>query len=867
MREVRKKLKPWQKTVISYVSFLLVLAIAAGCFVKLAISPDDLYGIESGIIEHSNAGENITDRVLKSEENTAVLENEFLALSLTNDGNIVVKNKQTETEWSTAVAAENESKFEQGYNQTHSLLSVTYVNDKNAEAEWTSYEQSVKKNQMQIYKLSNNTVRLDFILGESSSDQLVPTGITKERFEEDILPKLDEDDQEFMKRQYLLYEADKLTAADDPATLYELYPKLKSTPIYIAGNINSKITKQKLTRVFEEIGYTAADYDHDNELTGYGASSVTFTYKVVMDLSLEGNDLVVKVPKNEIVFYTKHPLLRISLLKFLTNSTEKASVLIPSGSGAIAEFSPNQSVITYRDKVYGEDLTVNSKTLPSVMDTDSKLAFPMFSVRKGGDTVTAIIDSAAASAALNYNTTKEGMFCYYDFTVLQSDKAYIDEKNNVIQCGSDVLAEDISMRYRFSSADSEASDYSVYSKVACDYRALLEQNGILPENTEKVSDDPVLLLDILGSVTVKKDMLGLFPVNTDLVMTDFDKATEMVNWFDENSASQLKVKLSGWNKGGLYRQSPGKISFLQALGGKKGYESFAGALKEKNITAYYSAEHITFLNPSAFDGYSKNDTAMFVDGSEAVLGIYSAVEGANFAEGSINIISPSRYEEIAKAYAEDFDGALSVGGLGNSLNSDYSANYFDRTRAEAQVIKALKHYKEKGVGISVEDINAYAAGYCEMVENISVTAGDNTAFSQSFPLKQFLLHGVVDYTAQVDFSITESKETVLNSIRAGSGLKAVLSYENFDYSFPDYYSYLYSTDYSLNRDKIAEYSNMTYEALKGLGTEKIVSFETLGNVSKTVYSNGTEIYVNTGSVDAEFDTLKVGAMSYLRIDK
>lgn len=864
---MRKKLKPWQKTVVSYVSFILILAIAAACFVKLAVSPDELFGIESGSIAHSNKRENITDRVLKAEGDTQVLQNEFLTLFLTKDGNITLQNNANGTVWSTAVSSENENKFEQGYNETHSLLSVTYVNDKNAEAEWTSYEQSFKKNQMQIYKISDNTVRFDFILGESSADQLVPTGIVKERFEKEILSKLDEDDKEFLKRQYKLYEADKLTAADDPSHLYELYPKLKNEPIYIAGNITSKVTKQKLTKVFQKIGYTAEDYDKDNQLTGYGASSVTFTYKVVVDLSLEGKDLVVKVPKDEILFYREHPMLKISLMKFFTNTTGNASVLIPSGSGAIAEFTPNSGEVAYRDKIYGEDLTINSKTLPTVMDTDSSLSLPMFSVRRGLDTVTAVIDSAAEAASLNYRTTKEGMYCYYDFTILQSDKAYIDEKNSVIQCGNDVLEGDIALRYRLGNSGAEESDQTVFSKIACDYRDYLNENGMLPKNNDTTSKDPVLLLDLLGSVTVKKDMLGLFPVNSNLVMTDFDNAAEITEWFDAKSKSKIAVKLSGFNKGGLYRQSPGKISFLADLGGKKSYKKFLSLLKKENIDAYYSAEHLTFLNPSAFDGYSNKYTAMYVDGSQAVSGIYTAVEGGNFAEGKVNIISPSKYEEIAKDYIEGGIKNISIGELANSLNSDYNQPYYDRTRTSLAVLKALGEYKNNEVVVSASDANLYAIKYCSMLENIPVTSGENSAFTNNFPLKQIVLHGTINYTSETDFSIKETKESVLNCIRVGSGLKATLSYSNSDYSFPAFYSYLYSTDYKLNREKILEYGNMVCEALKGLGNEKIVSYEEIGSVSKTTYSNGTEIYVNTDDVDAIFDTVEVGAMSYSRIDK
>jgi len=861
---MRKKLKPWQKTVITYVSFLLVLLLAAGAFLLLAVSPEEQYGIKSGIIAHSQSGENITEKVINSTENIGLLENENLKVSVSPDGNISVLNKKTKKIWSTAVADALQSNFSQGFAETHSLCSITYVNDKNAEAQWTAYEQSVQKKQMDIYKLSDGKIRFDFILGESSSDQLIPTGITKERFEEDILPKLDEEEQAFMKRQYLLYEADKLTVADNPDALYEKYPNLKNTPIYIAGNISSKVTKRKLTAVFDKIGYTAEDYDNDNKLTGFGASSVTFTYRICIDLELSGNDLVVNIPRDDIVFYTDHPLLRISLMKFLSSATSDASVLIPSGSGAIAEFKAGGNQVSYSGKIYGEDLTVNQKTLPYVMDADSSLSFPIFALRQGKDTITALIESGAATASINYNTTQGGMNCYYDFTVLQSDKAYIDEKNNVIQCGNDILSEDISVRYRFSDCNKKDKNEAVFSAISRDYREYLKEKGTLTTQ-KKVSDNPKLLLDLLGSINIKKDMLGLFPVNTGLVMTDAEMADGMVDWFYKKFESDISVKLSGWNKGGLYRQAAGKISFSGDLGGKKGYENLYESLNKKGINLYTSAEHITFLEPSLFDGYSNKNTAMFVDGSSAVLGIYSAVEGGNFSEGSINIISPAKYTAIAEDYIKDDIKTLSVGNLANSLNTDYGSPYFDRTRTQAQVIKTLDIYKKNSVSLTAEDANAYALPYLESIENIPVNSGNNSIFKQSFPLKQIVLHGNIDYTTEADFSVTETKETVLNAIRFGSGLKATLSYQNSNYSFPSYYSYFYSTDYMNNRDKIAEYHTLINEALQGLGKVEIESYQSEGEISKTVYADGTVIYVNSGDKAVTFDTHKIEAMSYLRI--
>jgi len=862
---LKKKLKPWQKTAVSYLSFFLIIAIIAVSFVLLAVSPDAKYGIKSGAISHSKAGEDITEKIINSTSPTDVLENDKIKLSLTQNGNISVTNKATGKVWSSAVDDALMSRYSQGYGETHSLCSITYVNDKNAESVWTSYEQCVQKNQMCIYKLSDNTIRFDLILGESTVDQLIPTGITKERFEEYILPKLNEDDAAFLKRQYLLYTAEKLTASDNPNELYEKYPELKNTPIYIAGNIEAKITKKKLTSVFEKIGYTAEDYDKDNSLTGFGASSVTFTYKLCIDLSINDNELKVSVPKDEIVFFTEHPLLKISLMRFLTSATDKSSVLIPSGSGAIAQFKPKGNPVSFTGKVYGEDLTVNQKTLPSVMDNDAAISLPMFALRSGIDTVTAVIEGGAANAQLQYSTTEGAMSCYYDFTVLQSDKAYIDEKNNVIQCGNDVGSEDIRLSYRFDSASNEETDDTVFSKIACEYKDSLKSDGMLASSSK---ENPTLLLNLLGSINIKKDLLGLFPVSDSLVLTSFGQAEEIVNWFSDNSTSDLAVSLSGFSKGGLYRQAPGEISFSSDLGGKSGYKDLTELLNKKSISYYLSAEHISFLNPSAFDGFNEGNTALFVDGSTAQLAAYSPVEGSNFSEeGKLNIISPNSYFTIAQSYSDSDIKALSVGKLGNSLNSDYSYPYFDRTRTQTAVVKSLGEYKKKGIEISVEDANLYALKYCSRIENIPVKAGKSSVFAKTFPLKQIIMHGTVDYTTEVDFGVKESSLSVLEAIRSGSGIKCNLAYNNADYSFNSYYSFIYSADYKKIRQNVADCSNMVNEALKGLGNVAITEYESKGDVSKTVFENGTVIYVNTSDTAVVFDTQKIDAMSYLRIDK
>lgn len=863
---MKRKLKRWQKTCIAYVSFFLILAIVAGSFILLSVNPDVQYGLTSGIISHSKAGENITDAILKSDAPTTVLENESLSLALTNNGNIKVTDKSTGKIWSSEINEQDQSLFDYGYAESHSLFTITYLNAKNAEARWTSYEQCVQKKQLHIYKKSDDTIRMDFILGESSTDQLIPTAIVKERFENEILPLLEESEQEFLKRQYVLYVADELTAEDNPTKLFETYPNLKKTPIYIVKNISAKITKEKLTKVFEKIKYSNADYERDNKLTGYTANKSTLTYKVVLDFKLSGNDLIVTVPKDELVFYRKYPLLKIALMDFFINATDEASVLIPSGSGAIAKFVPGNSALTYKGMVYDADYNKTDRMLPQVMQESSKLSLPMYAVRNGLNTVTTCIESGAANAQLVYEAGKQGMRCYYDFTVLQHDKAYVNIKTSINQPANQITNEDITVRYTFAENEIADSDEAVFSNVASQYREYLENKGVLSKDKNKALENPTVLLDILGNITVKQDLLGLFPVNKSLILSDFDTSKEMVNYFLDSDISNLSVKLSGWNSGGLYRQAAGKFNINSSIGGKKAKTVFEAFLNDNNIPLTYYAEHTAFLNPSSFDGYKTSYTATQVDGNSAIIKGYSAVEGSNFGKGSLALISPSKYVEISKKYINSNLSRISVGNLANTLVSDYSSDFFDRTRTKNAVISALDNYKKEDIYVSVDDANEYAFGYVNFIENMPLASGESSAFAQSFPLKQMVLHGYIDYTSEVDFSTEEAKYNALKAISSGSGLKAILTYKDSEYKFGSYYSNIYSTSYNATKTSIAENGKMVAEALKGLGNEKIVAYSSNGEVSKTTYSNGTVIYVNTTNENVVFDNNEIMAMSYLRVN-
>ena len=254
-----------------------------------------------------------------------------------------------------------------------------------------------------------------------------------------------------------------------------------------------------------------------------------------------------------------------------------------------------------------------------------------------------------------------------------------------------------------------------------------------------------------------------------------------------------------------------------------------------------------------------------VDGSKVLLNTYSPVEASNVGTSQLAVVSPSKYNSIADSYISSGIANLSIGKLAAELNSDYENGYYDRAAVKKTVVDTLKKYKQNKITLSAEKVNAYALGYIDSIENLDIYSGNSSVFDLNFPFAQIVLHGNINYSSQLDYSLTDNS-MALQAIRYGSGVKAVISGKNSDYEFSSEFSSLYSTDYKLNRERISNQYKIISEALNGLGNETIDSFTQNGELSETVYSNGTVIYVNSSNTDIYLDTMKIAAMSYLRVN-
>lgn len=784
----------------------------------------------------------------------AVLENENLALYVDENYCISLLDKKTGKVWNSSIPEEMQKNFNVSSDAAVSACNITYLAKDNTVVEYDSYKQSALREQIKMYA-AENSVRITYIFGERTSDNIIPQAFTEKRFKE-MLERCDDDQKDFLKRRYELFNAKTMKAEDNPEEKLKTFTKLKTTPLYIISDVSGKVLIEKTKKLFDDIGYTKADYTKDNELTGYDGDIDECTFKVSYDLKLDGNDLVVTLPVSEISFYAEFPLLSITPLKFFTGSAEaEGEILIPSGSGSVIRFGAENREGSFSSPFFGKDNSEKYEEMPMQMlgDGNDSISMPVYFFTENNSTLMTVVEKGAEAARLYVERSRSSAYAYTSFDVIQNGYAYLTAKKKTLVCGTDSLKSDIVIRYRCLSGKG-------YSYDAAEYRKYLTESNILRENAE-ISEKPLFLLETVGAVKSKsgKKLTAL---------TKFDDMKKMFSDISENGNIRTSIKLTGINKGGLLNQVPGSFKYNKDILTANQQSEITELAKKGGGTAYAALNHMYYYNHTENDGYSlSKNNAKNIDKSWAIHSSYNPVEGTYIDnKNQIWVLSPKTYVKTVESYIKSGIKSIGVGDFASDINSDFSnKGYYDRGDSLKQIVKALKLYKENDVYIAAKTANTYALPYIDLIEEMPTSGNKLEIFDEYVPFCQMVLHGSVEYTSPVINYQSDKETAVLKAIETGSGAHFVLN-EGIDNTlFKTDSDRLFPTAYSQNRDFAIAAANKIQKALTGLNNKAIVSHSFAGNVAVTAYEDGTKIYVNYNNTDVTVDNITVKARDFLRV--
>ena len=389
---------------------------------------------------------------------------------------------------------------------------------------------------------------------------------------------------------------------------------------------------------------------------------------------------------------------------------------------------------------------------------------------------------------------------------------------------------------------------------------------------ENKGDDIPLYLENFGSIKTQQKVFG-FPVSVQTPLTTFDDCITMLEELKAEGISNINVRYKGWYNGGLYATVPNKIKVDKAVGGEKGLEKLAAYASENGIGLYPDLELLHVMKVGTFDGFNyKKDAIQTIDERTAVHKTYSALF-QGYEDDGILIVTPESIAKYIKNSSSDYAkfglSGISVGSLGDELNSDHNKDYpLTRVDAEEIISEQLAGLKESDGSVMVDSGNAYVLGSADHILGLPLDSSKNVYASAAVPFYGMVLHGYVEYAGTAINLDGDFEYSVLKAIESGASPYFILSYRHENTSelksFTDFSKY-YSIRYNIWKDDLFGTYKKLNDALKTVKYDTITEHEILDTrVVKVTYSGGTSFILNYNTKPVTVDGETIPAMDFLK---
>lgn len=737
----------------------------------------------------------------------------------------------------------------------NSQFMLSYYDTTMTLATMYNYDYSVERNQFKMESIKDG-IRFTYMCGNMDSPTgLVPVFIKPERLQEKVLSKLSEKDAKKITNFYM-----------DSVTL----PGFKELG---GGTISNKILLKNMQKLFEQAGYTKEDFDYETAAAAGGNMPERTSFTIPLEYRLVDDKLVVSIPTDHIVETGTGRLADIDLLSYFGagGMNESGYILVPNGSGSLIHFNNGKTTETYTQYIYGMDEEMQSYT---IVDNQEKARLPIFGIKHADSAVFAEITSGDTLAHLiagvsgNINSYN---YVYPSFLIRGSD---IASMFGVDGTGADlptleknIYKVNLTVAYSFLTKD-DAS----YSGMANYYRNELQKRGDMAQKQEEQSIP--FYLDILGGVKKQQSILGV-PYLSVYPMTTFDEAGTIVDKFEENNVTNLRVNYLGWFGGGYYHDAPKKVKVESKLGGKKDLKALNKKITDTGSRLYGDVAFQKVSFEAKYFNY-KMESSMYYTGYPLFFGRVNPANlrqtsSLGYGESMYDILSPkflvNHVGKFIKAEQKVDISGISLRDLGDSLPSDQKRTEIINREQAKQIVLGQFDRLDSSVGnLMVSGGNSYTWKYADDLEN--VPASDNPFYlvDEEVPFYQMVIHGCIDYTSDA-INLTDSynkQEILLRMIEFGEAPHFTFTYKDSSEIKYSALNVMYSTQYQTWLDDAVDIYQQTNTVLSKVVNSTVKEHETLSaGVKKITYDNGIVIYINYNNTDVTAEDVTVPAMSYV----
>ncbi len=784
-----------------------------------------------------------TELVLENEALKFVMDptNTHFTVEVKSSGKVWYSNPQDASSDTLALTSER--------GKLQSTMEITWSTQNGVDAKYNNYDYSIEKGVYDI-EMGEDYVKVYYSIGDTEKEYIIPPVVTDENFQK-WLGLMDQTNATLVKEYYKKYDINNLGKSDDKEQLLVNYPIVAEEVIWVLRDTIKDNLKSKFEGIFEEIGYTMEDYQADKELNFAESSFDKPIYNVSVIYRLDGDDLLVEVPLQEIEYKSQYPISNLSLLPFFGTGgmDDEGFLMVPEGGGALINFNNGKSSQNdYYANMYGWDMALNREAVVH----NTRNYFNVYGISQEDDSFICILEDGAAYASIRADISgrmNSYNYAYAVYSIALREKYDVGEiANSSIYVYIPELP-DGSLVQRYSFVDSGS-----YSDMAKDYQAYLtdKYEGYMAMNDD--TEAPVAV-EIVGAVDKVKQILGV-PVSRPLKLTTFKEAANMITELKSDGLNNMSVKLTGWTNGGIQQKMLSNVKPVSSLGSKKDLQNTVDTAKGLGVDIYLDGVTQYAYDSSLLDGFFVfTDAARFISKEKAELFEYNPISyGKREMLDSYYLLHPDIAEEMTAnlaAAAAKYGTGISFRETGKDLSADYyESDIRHRQEVLNQQAGQIRDLVDQGQKLMINMGNDYVAPYCDMITNMELQGSEYTIIDTYVPFYQMALHGYVNYTGEALNLTGETEDELLRSAEYGAGLSFTLMNETAFVLQKTLYTEYYGSDYAAWHDRLVDTYTRYNAELGHTFNQKMTGHEQINaDLSCTMYEDGTRVYVNYGYLD------------------
>ena len=647
--------------------------------------------------------------------------------------------------------------------------------------------------------------------------------------------------------------------------------QLLDNPTYMYKGL-SGFRQRNLLAVINSVGYTVADASADrvaNHLDEIQPNAEVFDIPIIY--RLDGPDLVVAIPCDQIVHHESYQLTSISLLRYFgaADTTQQGYIFVPDGSGALISLNNGKTQMhAWASNIYGPDLALSSA---GALTSTEDVYLPVFGIKHEDKALLAIIEEGDALGLIKADVSGRGN----SFNTVHSEYRIRPAGSVTLDTGtahgsrskpmfqSRLYNGNITIRYSFL-----GQDQANWVGMASYYREyLINKYGL-----QKLSGEGTpFYLELIGAIHREKPFFGI-PRIVQEPLTTFKEAEELAVELVADGIDNLHVVYSGWLEGGLHHYYPMQARPEPALGMTGGLDALKQAMEERGIALSMGVNFANTWRDSTTDRFSPtSDASRAINRRVARVYYYNPATGDRIGATAGYLVSPASYGKLIPSFVRDFAkygiGGLAPLELGYQLSSDFREDpdrLVDRQQSRKIVETQLKYLQENSAHVTVEGGNAYALPYVDTVLQIPFQSSNYNIVDETVPFYQMVTHGLVNYTGKpINVNAADSRVSFLKAIEYGASLYYKWMKSDFGVLKGTLFNTLNSVQYTDWYDLAISQYQEAKEVLDLVYGKLMLGHQRLDDgVYLTRYEDGISVVVNYNDFSVQVGDLTIGGKDF-----